>query len=131
MIFSSNHILLACVVTVISIAASVNAQILNEPADLELDAVVAAINFGITTDQVIRGVTFRAATANNTVAGLKNSALGTVGVRQYQQAFPEMGSTPDDNALEQILGYLDFRPNRQEKHQDYLECSKWFFIGRN
>ena len=78
-----HHILSACVAILVSIASQVNAEVLDKPARLELDAVVAAINFGTTTDQVIGGVTFRAATANSTVAGLKNSALGTVGIRQY------------------------------------------------
>jgi hypothetical protein len=100
----SNHLLSACYGVIMSIAPQVNAEVLDQPADLDLDAVVVAINFGITTDQTIGGVTFRAATANSTVSGLKNSAVGTVGVKFANQTLPEMGSAIDDNALEQILG---------------------------
>ena len=58
-------------------------------------------------------MTFRAATANSTVDGLKNSAVGTVGARQFKQTMPEMGSTNDDNALEQILGTSIFGQSGQ------------------
>jgi mono/diheme cytochrome c family protein len=104
MIQRNNHIFPACAVVLITIASQVHAEVLDQPADLDLDAVVVAINFGTTTDQTIRGATFRAATANSTVGGLKNRAVGTVGVKQYKQTFPKIGSTKDDNSLEQILG---------------------------
>ena len=70
-----HFMLITYLVILSSVTAPVNAQILNKPADLELDAVVAAINFGITTDQVIGGVTFRAATANSTVGGVKTHLI--------------------------------------------------------
>jgi hypothetical protein len=57
------HILSACVLVLFGIVLQVNADVLDQPARLELDAVVVAINFGTTTDQTIAGVTFRAATA--------------------------------------------------------------------
>ena len=100
----SKHSLVANLVILISLAVPVNAQSLNDPADLDLDTVFSAINFGVTTDQVIGGVSFRAATANSTVDGVNNSAVGTVGVHQNGQTLPEIGSSNDDNALEQILG---------------------------
>jgi hypothetical protein len=51
----SNHRLVSCVVILISIAAPVHAQSLTDPADLKLNAVISAINLGVTTDQVIGG----------------------------------------------------------------------------
>ncbi len=76
-----HFMLITYLVILSSVTAPVNAQILNKPADLELDAVVAAINFGITTDQVIGGVTFRAATANSTVGGVKTHLIRKLKVK--------------------------------------------------
>jgi hypothetical protein len=121
------HILLACSVTVTSVASQVNTEALDQPAQLELTAVVAAINFGTTTDQVIGGVTFRAATANSTVDGLKNSAVGAVGIRQYEQTLPEMGSTNDDNALEQILGTSIFGRSGEKSIRMSLDVPNGFY----
>ncbi|KKM53408.1 hypothetical protein LCGC14_1554280, partial [marine sediment metagenome] len=79
-------------------------KVIDSPGGLDLKDVVKAINFGITTDQVIGGVTFRAAGANSTVDGVKNTALGAVNVGAGRQTLPNIGSSDDDNALEQILG---------------------------
>ena len=86
----------------VSVAAS--ATVLETPGDLDLTDVVKAINFGVTTDQVIGGVTFHAADANSTVDGVINTAQGAVGVGGGGQVMPNIGSGIDDNALEQILG---------------------------
>jgi len=127
MMLCNNRTLITCLVMLSSVAAPVNAQILNKPADLELDAVVAAINFGITTDQVIGGVTFRAATANSTVDGVKNSAAGTVGVNQYKQTLPKIGSTDDDNALEQILGTSIFGQSGEKSIKITMDIPNGFY----
>ena len=127
MMFCNNRTLITCLLMLSSVAAPVNAQILNKPADLELDAVVAAINFGITTDQVIGGVTFRAETANSTVDGVKNSAVGTVGVNQYKQTLPKIGSTDDDNALEQILGTSIFGQSDEKSIKITMDIPNGFY----
>jgi hypothetical protein len=127
MILWNNHIFSACLVILISIASQVHAAVLDQPAHLELDDVVVAINFGITTDQVIGGVTFRAATANSTVGGLKNSAAGMVHVKQYKQTLPEMGSAHDDNALEQILGTSIFGLSGDKSIKMTLDLSNGFY----
>jgi hypothetical protein len=127
MIQSNNHILSACVVILICLATQVHAEVLDQPAELELDNVVAAINFGVTTDQVVAGVTFRAATANTTVEGLKNVAAGTVAVRQYDQTLPEIGSTKDDNALEQILGTSIFGQSGDKSIKITIDVPNGFY----
>jgi hypothetical protein len=121
------HVLSACFVILICIAAQVSAKVLDQPAHLEMDAVVVAINFGITTDQTIGDVTFRAAKANSTVGGLKNIAVGTVGVKQYKQALPEIGSTKDDNALEQILGTSIFGQSGEKSIKMTLDVPNGFY----
>ena len=121
------RILSACVLLLFGIVLQVNADVLDQPARLELDAVVVAINFGTTTDQTIAGVTFRAATANSLVGGLKNSAVGTVSIRQYEQTLPEMGSTNDDNALEQILGTSIFGQSGDKSIRMSLDVPNGFY----
>ncbi|MDE0874818.1 MAG: DUF1592 domain-containing protein, partial [Acidimicrobiales bacterium] len=118
---------MANLVILISLAVPVNAQSLNDPADLDLDTVFSAINFGVTTDQVIGGVSFRAATANSTVDGVKNSAVGTVGVHQNGQTLPEIGSSNDDNALEQILGTSIWGLSGEERIKLSLEIPNGFY----
>ena len=124
---SSKHICSSCLAILISIAAQADAKVLDQPAHLELRDVVVAINFGTTTDQTIAGVTFRAATANSLVAGLKNSAVGTVSIRQYEQTLPEMGSTNDDNALEQILGTSIFGRSGEKSIRMSLDVPNGFY----
>ena len=89
---------------VLSVITLAEGKVIDSPGDLDLKDVVKAINFGNTTDQVIGQVTFRAAAANSTVDGVKNSAAGTVGAGFANQTLPNVGSGDDDNAFEQILG---------------------------
>jgi len=84
--------------------AGANAEVLDQPTDLNLSGVIKAINFGETANQAIGGVTFRAAPANSTVDGVKNVAQGMVRVGQHRQTLPDIGSSAEDDALEQILG---------------------------
>ncbi len=97
------NVLRSCCALLMCVAGA-NAEVLDEPTDLDLSGVVKAINFGNTTDQVIGGVTFLAAPANSTVDGVKNVAPGMVSVGQNGQTSPELGSNKEDNALEQLLG---------------------------
>ena len=97
-----NTLLAWCVLLLIMVAEP-RAEILDQPTDIDLTDVVKAINFGDTTDQVIGGVTFYAAPANSTVDGVKNAAQGMVKVGQHGQTLPEVGSSKEDDALEQIL----------------------------
>ena len=99
----------SCII-LLAVAVAAGATVLEAPGGLDLKDVVKAINFGITTDQVIGGVTFRAAGANSTVDGVKNTAMDMVGVGPViwgdggTPTIPNIGSGDDDNALEQILG---------------------------
>ena len=95
---------ITCFVFMSSVVAGANAEVLDEPTDLDLTGVVKAINFGKTTDQMIGGVTFLAAPENATTSGVTNRATGAVAVGQYDQTLPELGSDRDDDALEQLLG---------------------------
>jgi hypothetical protein len=104
-----------------------HAGVLDKPSRLNLDAVVVAINFGTTTDQKIAGVTFRAAAANSKVGGLRNSAVGTVSIREYEQTLPEIGSTTDDNALEQILGTSIFGQSGDKSIRLSLDVPNGFY----
>ncbi len=97
------NVLRSCCAVLMCVAGA-NAAVLDEPADLDLSGVVKAINFGDTTDQVIGGVTFRAAPVNSTVDEVKNVAQGMVKVGQNGQTLPELGDGKDDDALEQLLG---------------------------
>ena len=125
--FKCIHILSLCVVILFGIASQLNADVLEHPARLELEAVVVAINFGTTTDQTIGGVIFRAAPANSTVAGLKNRAIGAVGVKQHQQTLPEVGSTNDENAFEQILGTSIFGQSGEKSIKLTLDIPNGFY----
>jgi hypothetical protein len=87
-----------------SVIMPAEGKVLSNPDDLDFNNVVKAINFGNTTDQIIRGVTFYAAAANSTANGVKNRAKGSVGVGYAGQTLPNIGSGSDKDALEQILG---------------------------
>jgi len=93
-----------CFVVLWSAGAAAGAEVLDQPTDLDLTGVVKAINFGDTSDQVIDGVTFLAAPANSVVDGVKNVAQGMVAVGDHRQTLPDVGSSKDDDALEQLLG---------------------------
>ena len=125
--FKCFHILSTCVVILFGIASQVNADVLEHPARLELEAVVGAINFGTITDRSIGGVIFRAAPANSTVAGLRNRAIGAVGVKQHQQTLPEVGSTNDEIALEQILGTSIFDQSGEKSIKPTLDIPNGFY----
>ena len=102
--FAMKKISITCFMLLSSIAGGADAEVLDEPTDLDLAGVIKAINFGETADHVIGGVTFRAAPANSAVDGVKNVAQGMVRVGQHRQTLPDVGSSAEDDALEQILG---------------------------
>ncbi len=104
------RVLFTCLALLMS--AAVNAEVLDEPADLDLGGAVKAINFGVTTDQAIGGVMFLAAPVNSTVDGVKNVAQGMVAVGQHGQTLPDLGGGKEDDALEQLLGTSIFGHQR-------------------
>ena len=80
---------------IISRATSVSPttlSLLEKPQGLDLDNVVKAINFGVTTNQTIADTTFLHAGANSTVAGVRNNARGQVPIGG-SQSVPTLTAT--------------------------------------